>query len=115
MNTLSSKTNESNKFIYQFTDKLNLKNPNKSIALANLSIYYTWKNIKSEYKTNKFKISAPTWNDEYDLPDGSYSVSDMQDYFEYIIEKDGTIADNPPVQIYVNKIKSRIIFKIKTS
>ena len=115
MNTLSSKTNESNKFIYQFTDKLNLKNPNKSIPLANLSIYYTWKNIKSEYKTNKFKISAPTWNDEYDLPDGSYSVSDMQDYFEYIIEKDGTIADNPPVQIYVNKIKSRIIFKIKTS
>ena len=115
MNTLSSKTNESNKFIYQFTDKLSLKNPNRSIALGNLSIYYTWKNIKSEYKTNKFKISAPTWNDEYDLPDGPYSVSDMQDYFEYIIEKDGTIADNSPVQIFVNKIKSRIIFKIKTN
>ena len=114
MNTLSSKINESNKFIYQFTDKLSLKNLNKSIALGNLSIYFTLKNIKSEYKTNKFKISAPTWNDEYDLPDGSYSVSDMQDYFEYIIDKDGTIADNPPVQIYVNKIKSRIIFKIKT-
>ena len=68
MNTLNSKTNESNRFIYQFTDKLNLKNPNKNIALANLSIYYTWKNIKSEYNNNKFKISAPTCNDEFNLP-----------------------------------------------
>ena len=113
MNTLNSKTNESNRFIYQFTDKLNLKNPNKNMALANLSIYYTWKNIKSEYNNNKFKISTPTWNDAFDLPDGSYSVSDIQDYFEYIIKKHETIADNPPVQIYVNKIKNRIVFKIK--
>ena len=60
MNTVNSKTNESNNFIYQFTDKLNLKNPNKNMALANLSIYYTWKNIKFEYNNNKFKISAPT-------------------------------------------------------
>ena len=75
MNTLNSKTSESNKFMYQLlTNKLNLKNPNKNMALANLSIYYTWKNIKSEYKNNKFKISAPTWNDTFDLPDGSYSV-----------------------------------------
>ena len=114
MNTLNSKTNESNKFIYQFTDKLNLKIPNKNMALANLSIYYTWKNIKSEYNNNKFKISAPTWNDGFDLLDGSYSVSDIQDYFEYIIKKHETIADNPPVQIYVNKIKDRFVFKIKT-
>ena len=84
MNTLNSETNESNKFMYQFTDKLNLKNPNKNIVLANLSIYYTWKNLKSEYNNNKFKISAPTWNDTFDLPDGSYSVSDIQDYFEHI-------------------------------
>ena len=70
MNTLNSKTNESNRFIYQFTDKLNLKNPKKSTALANLSIYYTWKNVKSvECNNNKFKISAPTWNDKFDLPD----------------------------------------------
>ena len=114
MNTLFMKTNESNKFIYQFTDKLNLKNPNKNMTLANLSIYYTWKNIKSEYNNNKFKISAPTWGDEFNLPDGSYSVSDIQDYFEYIIKKHDTIADNPPVQIYVNKIKDRIAFKTKT-
>ena len=74
MNTLNSKKSESNKFIYQFTDKLNLKNPNKNMALANLSIYYTWKNTKSDYKNNKFKINAPTWNETFDLPDGSYSI-----------------------------------------
>ena len=105
MNTLNSKTNESNKFIYQFTDKLNLKNPNKNVALPNLSIYYTWKNVKSEYYDNNFKISAPTWNDTFDLPDGSYSVSDIQEHFEYIVKKHETIADNSPVQIYVNKKK----------
>ena len=77
MNTLNSKISESNRFIYQFTNKLNLKNPNKNMALANSSIYYTWKNIKSEYNNNKFKIHAPTWNDTFDLPDGSYSVSDI--------------------------------------
>ena len=84
------------------------------MALANLGIYYTWKNIKSEYNNNKFKNSAPIWNDEFDLPYGSYSVSDIQDYFEYIIKRHDTIAEtNPPVQIYGNKIKNRIIFKIK--
>ena len=98
MNTENCKTNESNKFIYQFTDKLNLKNPNKNMELVNLSIYYTWKNIKSEYNNNKFEIHAPTWNDEFNLPDGSYSVSDIQNYFEYIIKKHETIADNTPVK-----------------
>ena len=86
MNTLNSKTNESNKFMYRYTDELYLKNPNKNMVLANLSIYYTWKNIKSECNNNKFKISAPACNDELYLPDGSYSVSDIQDYFEYIIK-----------------------------
>ena len=85
----------------------------KVIALSNLSIYYTWKNIKSSYNNNKFKISAPTWNDEFELPDGSYSVSDIQDYFEYILKKHGENIDKPSVQIYVNKIKNRITFKIK--
>ena len=84
------------------------------MALANLSIYYTQKNIKSKYKSNKFKISAPTWNDFFDLPDGSYSIADIQDYFEFIIKKHETLTENPPVQIYVNKIKNRIVFKIKT-
>ena len=97
MNTLNSKINESNRFIYQLTDKLNLKSPNKNIALANLSIYYRWKNIKSEYNKNKFKLFAPTWNNEFNLPNRSYSVSDIQDYFDYIIKKNETIANNPPV------------------
>ena len=87
MNTENGKTNEYSKFICQFTDKLKLKNPNRTMELANLSIYYTWKNIKSEYNNNKFKIHAPTWNDEFDLHERSYSVSDIQDYFEYIIKK----------------------------
>ena len=80
MNTENSKTNKSNKFICQFSDKLNLKNPsNKNIGLANLSIYYMCKNIKSVYNNNKFKISAPTQNKEFDLIDGSYSISIIQD------------------------------------
>ena len=84
------------------------------MALANLSIYYTWKNIKSEYNNNKFKISAPTWNNTFDLPDGSYSFADIQDYFEFIIKKHKTLTENLPVQIYRNKMKNRIVFKIKT-
>ena len=97
------------------TDKLNLKNPNKNTALANLSIYYTWENIKSKYNNNKFKISASTWHDTFDLPDGSYSIGNIQDYIEFIIKKHETLTENPPVQIYPNKIKNRIVFKIKTS
>ena len=98
-----------------FTDKLNLKTTNnKNIGLVNLIIYYTWKNIKSEYNNNKSKISAPTWNDTFDLPDGSYSISDIQDYFEFIIKKHETLAENPSIQICPNKIKNRIIFKVKT-
>ena len=114
MNTENSKTSEPHRFKLDLTDKLNLKNPNKNMALANLSIYYTWKNIKSEYSNNKFKISAPTWNDTFDLPDGSYSIDDIQDYFEFIIKKHETLTANLPVEIYPNKIKNRIVFKIKT-
>ena len=84
------------------------------MALVNLSIYCTWKNIKSEFDNNKFKISAPTWNETFDLPDGSYSIADIQDYFEFIIKKHETLTENPPIQIYPNKIKNRIVFKIKT-
>ena len=83
-NTENSKTNEPHRFRLTLADKLNLKDPNKNMALANLSIYYAWKKkkIKSAYKNNKFKISAPTWNDEFNLPHWSYSISDIQDYFE---------------------------------
>ena len=82
INTENSKTSEPNRFKLDLTDKLNLKNPNKNMALANLSIYYTWKNMKSEYNNNKFKILAPTWNNTFDLLDGSYSIPDIQDYFD---------------------------------
>ena len=111
MNSENSK--KSKVLALKLTNKLDLRIGEKVIALSNLSIYYTWKNIKSSYNNNKFKISAPTWNDKFELPDGSYSVSDIQDYFEYILEKHGENIDEPSVQIYVNKIKNRITFKIK--
>ena len=70
-------------------------------------------NINSSCNNNKFKISAPTWSDEFELPDGSYSISDIQDYFEYILKKHSENVDNPSIRIYVNKIENRITFKIK--
>ena len=114
MNTKNSETNKPHKFRLSLSDKLNLKNPNKNITLGNLSIYYTWKNIKSTYNHNKFKISASIWNDTFGLPAGSYSIESIQDYIEFIIKKHETLTENPPVQIYPNKIKNRIVFKIKT-
>ena len=114
MKTENSKTNESHRYKLDLADKLNLKNPNENMALFNLSIYYTWKNIKSEYNRNKFKISAPTWNDTFDLPDGSYAIDDIQDYFEFTIKKHETLTENLLVQIYPNRIKNSIVFKIKT-
>ena len=111
MNNENSKTNESHKFRLSLSDKLNFKNPNKCIALGNLSIYYTRNNIKSAYNDNKFKISAPTWNDIFDLPDGSYSIEGIRDYIEFIIKKHETLTENPPIEIYPNKIKNKIVFK----
>ena len=83
------------------------------IELSNLSIYYTWKKIRTSYNNNKFKISAPTCNDKLELPDRSYSVSDIQDYFEYILKKHGENIDNPSLKIYLNKIENRITFRIR--
>ena len=97
-----------------FMNTENSKTNNKNIGLVNLSIRYTWKNIKSDYNNNKFKISAPTWNDTFDLPNGSYSISDIQDYFEFINKKHETLIEYPSIQIYPNKIKNRIVFKVKT-
>ena len=113
MNTEKSKTIEPHQFRLSLSDKLNLKNPNKDIALGNFSIYYTWRNIKSPYNNNKFKISAPTWNHTFDLPDGSYSIEDVQDYFEFTIKKHETLTENPPKEVYPPKNKNRIVFKIK--
>ena len=71
-------------------------------------MYYTWKTIKNSYKNNKFKTSAPTWNEKFELPDRSYCIPDIQNYFKYIIKKHETVADNPPIKIYANKVESRI-------
>ena len=87
MNSENSTTSEYHVLVLKLTNKLDLRRVQKSIALSNLSIYYTWKNIKSSYNNNKFKISAPTWSDEFELLDGSYLISDVQDYFEYILKK----------------------------
>ena len=114
MNSKNSKTSEPYKFKYDLIDKLDLRNPNKNMALANLSIYYTWKNVKSTYNNNKCKISAPTWNETFDLPDGSYNISEIQDYIEYIIKKPEAIGENAPILIYANTINNRIVFKIKS-
>ena len=114
MSSENSKTSETNVLILNLTDKLDLRISEKSIAFSNLSIYYPWINIKSSYNDNKFKISTPTWNDKFNLPDGSYSVSDIQDYFEYILKKNGENTDNSSMKIYVKNIENRITFKIKT-
>ena len=92
MNSKKSDTSDPHRLLLSLSDKINLKRSDKYVKfdeyyLSNLSIYYTWKNIKKSYKKNKFKISALTWNEEFELPDGSYSVSDIQDYFEYILKK----------------------------
>ena len=108
MNSENSKTSEYHVLVLKLTDKLNLKRGQKGVALSNLSIYY-----KSSYNNIKLKISSPTWSDEFELPDGSYSISDIQDYFEYILEKHSENVYNPSIRIYVNKIENRITFKIK--
>ena len=109
MKSENSRTAEYHVLTLKLTDKLDLRRGQKTVALSNLSIYYTWKNIKSSYNNNKFKISAPTWSE-----DESYSISDIQDYFEYILKKHGESVDNPSIRIYVNRIKNRITFKIKS-
>ena len=114
MNSDNSKAPKPHILKLKLTTKLDLRIGEKVIALFNLSIYYNWKNIKSSYNNNnKFKTSSPTQNEELQLPDGSYSVSDIQDYFEYILKKHGENTNIPPIQIYVNKIENRITFKIK--
>ena len=108
INSENSKTSDSHRLLLNLTDKVNQKRSGKYVALSNLSIYYIQKNIKKSYK-NKIKILAPTWNEEFELPNGSYSASDIQDCFEYI-NKSHTVTDNPSIVIYLNKIKNRITF-----
>ena len=99
MNSENSKKFKQHVLKLTLTRKLDLRIGEKVIALSNFSIYYTWKNIKSSYNNNEFKISSPTWNDQFELPDGSYSIPDIQDYFEYILKKHREDTDKPSVQI----------------
>ena len=114
INSGNSKTSKAHILMFKLTNEFDLRWGEKIIALSNFSIHYTWKNIKSSYNNNKFKIPAPTWYDKFELPEGLYSVSDIQEYFEYILKKHGKNVDKPSVQIYVNKIENRVTFKIKT-
>ena len=113
INSGNSEMSEPHVLILKLTNKLDLRIDEKIIALSNLSIYYTRKNIKNSYHSNKFKMSELTWNNKFELPDGSYSVSEIQEYFEYILKKHGENTDKPSVQIYVNKTKDRVTFKLK--
>ena len=113
MNSGNSKTPNPHRLLLNLSDKINLKRKDKYVALSNLNIYYTWKNIKKSYKNNKFKILALTWNEEFKFTDGSCSVSYIQDYFKYIFKIHETVADNPSMKIYVNKIENRITLKIE--
>ena len=113
MNSENSKISEPHVLILKLTDKLDLRRGEKIIVWAKLGIFYTWKNIKSSYSNNKFKISAPTWNDKFELPDSSYSVSNIQDYFEYVLKNHGENIGKRSAKTYVNKIENRITFKTK--
>ena len=110
MNSENSKTSDPRSLLLNLTGKIDLRRKGKYVALSNLRIYYTWKNIKKSHKNNKFQISALTWNEELELPDGS----DIQDYFKYILKKHETVTDRPSIRICINIIENRIAFKIKT-
>ena len=114
MNSENSRTSEYHVLLLKLSNELDLRRDRKSLALSKISICYIWKNVKSSYSNNKSKISAPTWSEEFKLPDGSYSIPDTQDYFEYLLKKHSENVDNPSIKIYVNKIDNGITFKIKS-
>ena len=113
MDSENSKISDPQRLLYNLSDIINLKRSDKYVVLSNLTIQYSWKSIKMSYKNNNFEVSPPTWNEEFKLPDESYSVSDIQEYFDYIIKKHEIVIDNPLIRIYVNK-ENRTTFKIKT-
>ena len=108
MNSENSTTSESHVLILQLTDKLDLKRGEKNIFLSNLCIYFI-----CSYNNNKVKIFVLTWKNKFELPDKSYSVSNIQDYFEYILKNHNKKVDNPSIRICANKIENSITFKIK--
>ena len=118
INSKNAKTNDKHRFRLNLTTSLNLKIKVKNIALANLSIYYTWNNIKSSLNNNKFKlisnVSTNKWNESFDLPDGSYNVEDIQIYVNYIISKhETTDTKDLTVKISVNRVLNKIRIELK--
>ena len=103
INSKNSKTSDPYRLISNPSDKIDLKRSNKYVALSSLSIYYPWIHTKKSSKNNSFHMSAPTWNNKFELPDGSYFIPDIKDYFEYTIKKHETVTDNIPVRIHVSK------------
>ena len=107
MNFEDGKTFDPHRLLLNLSSSLNWKRSNKYVALSSLSIYYAWKNTKKSYENNKFKTSTLAMNEKFELPDRSYSVSDIQDYFECTFKKHETVTDNSPIMIYVNKIEKK--------
>ena len=114
MKSESSKTSEPHVLILKLNDKLDLRRGEKKCCFSKSYYLLCIENIKGLYNNNKFKISAPAWNDQFELPNGSYSLADIQDCFEYVLIKHIEKIDNPSIRIYVNKIENRITLKIKT-
>ena len=113
MNTENNKTNEPGKFALNLSQRLDLRSSNKYVSRQNLPNHYTWKNIRKQYKNNKLKLITPTWNDEFELPDSSYFVSDIHDFIEFSTKKYKTLTTVPPIHVYINRINNRFMFKIK--
>ena len=110
MNTGNSKANEPHKFALNLSQRLHLRSSNERVVLHSLSIQYTWEKLRKQYKNNKLEIIAPTWNNKFELTDGSYSVLDIQDYIEYIIKKREMLTKISPIHIYINRNNNRLVF-----
>ena len=110
----NSKNSPPHSLALRLTKKMDLTRGDARVVLSNLNISYTWKNMKKSNKNIKFKISIPTWDEELELPDSYYSVSDIQNYFDYIIKKHKTLTEYLLIGVCINRIENRITFKIKT-
>ena len=113
INTKNRKTNEPHKFALNLSQRLELKRSNKHVALQNLSIYYTWKNTRNNIETNILKIVAPTWNGEFELPDRSHLVSDIQDYIKCTIKKHKTLTKIRSIHVQINRMNNKFVFETK--
>ena len=113
MNSENSKSSDPYKFALNIADKIDLQRSNKYIASSNLSTSNKWKKIKNSHKNNAFNISLPTWSEKSTVPDGSYSVSDIEDCFMYVNKRHKNFANSTPIKIYIHKIENKIIFENK--